>query len=213
MREAFILRSYYYGRKAIGYNRARQGHGGILTWRDTTLNTKRRPVLGVVDAAGRRLKKDGIDGSGVSALMSDAGLTNGAFYAHFSSKTNSSRWCWLITWRRNSTLFGGLPDDGQALRTFIESYLSASHRDHPEVGCPSAALLGEISRSNSIVQQSYTDGLEAMIGVVADRTRIKERVAARSVAIGVMSILIGALQLSRSVSDPDSPTKFSLLVS
>ena len=40
----------------------------------------------VVDAAGRRLKKDGIDGSGVSALMSDAGLTNGAFYAHFSSK-------------------------------------------------------------------------------------------------------------------------------
>ena len=34
----------------------------------------------------RRLKRDGIDGSGVATLMADAGLTNGAFYAHFPSK-------------------------------------------------------------------------------------------------------------------------------
>src|SRR5438094_8813402 len=44
--------------------------------------TRRR----IVEAAGRRLKRDGIDGSGVAALMADAGLTNGAFYAHFASK-------------------------------------------------------------------------------------------------------------------------------
>jgi TetR/AcrR family transcriptional repressor of nem operon len=40
----------------------------------------------IVEAAGRRLKRDGIDGSGVATLMADAGLTNGAFYAHFDSK-------------------------------------------------------------------------------------------------------------------------------
>src|SRR5215204_114785 len=40
----------------------------------------------ILDAAGRRFKQDGIDGAGVAAVMSDAGLTNGAFYAHFSSK-------------------------------------------------------------------------------------------------------------------------------
>ena len=44
--------------------------------------TKRR----IVEAAGPRLKHDGIDGSGVAVLMADAGLTNGAFYAHFASK-------------------------------------------------------------------------------------------------------------------------------
>src|SRR5438270_2690856 len=44
--------------------------------------TRRR----IVEAAGRRLKHHGIDGSGVAALMADAGLTNGAFYAHFASK-------------------------------------------------------------------------------------------------------------------------------
>src|SRR6187200_1020720 len=40
----------------------------------------------IVEAAGRRFKQDGIDGAGIATLMSDAGLTNGAFYAHFASK-------------------------------------------------------------------------------------------------------------------------------
>src|SRR6476660_5808147 len=44
--------------------------------------TRRR----IVETAGRRLKRDGIDGSGIATLMADAGLTNGAFYAHFDSK-------------------------------------------------------------------------------------------------------------------------------
>ena len=44
--------------------------------------TRRR----IIESAGRRLKRDGIDGSGIATLMADAGLTNGAFYAHFDSK-------------------------------------------------------------------------------------------------------------------------------
>ena len=38
----------------------------------------------ILEAAGRRFKQEGIDGAGVAAVMSDAGLTNGAFYAHFA---------------------------------------------------------------------------------------------------------------------------------
>ncbi|MDX3574217.1 TetR family transcriptional regulator, partial [Streptomyces sp. ID05-47C] len=40
----------------------------------------------IIETAGRRFKEDGIDGSGITALMKDAGLTNGAFYTHFTSK-------------------------------------------------------------------------------------------------------------------------------
>ena len=40
----------------------------------------------ILEAAGRRFKQDGIDRAGIAAVMSDAGLTNGAFYAHFASK-------------------------------------------------------------------------------------------------------------------------------
>jgi TetR/AcrR family transcriptional regulator, transcriptional repressor for nem operon len=43
--------------------------------------TRRR----IIEAAGHRLKRDSVAGSGVAALMADTGLTNGAFYAHFDS--------------------------------------------------------------------------------------------------------------------------------
>ncbi len=43
----------------------------------------------ILETAGRRFKRDGIDGSGIAAIMSDAQLTNGAFYAHFKSATTS----------------------------------------------------------------------------------------------------------------------------
>ncbi|WP_433919013.1 hypothetical protein [Streptomyces canus] len=36
----------------------------------------------IIEAAGRRFKTDGIDSSGIAALMADVGLTNGALYAH-----------------------------------------------------------------------------------------------------------------------------------
>src|SRR5205085_4332371 len=49
-------------------------------------NHKQATRQRILETAGHRFKTDGIDGSGVATLMADAGLTNGAFYAHFSSK-------------------------------------------------------------------------------------------------------------------------------
>ena len=43
--------------------------------------TRRR----IVETSGRRFKVDGVNASGIATLMADAGLTNGAFYAHFAS--------------------------------------------------------------------------------------------------------------------------------
>ena len=59
--------------------------GGGL-WRATTKSTRQATRQRIIDTAGRRFKRDGIDGSGIATFMADAGLTNGAFYAHFDSK-------------------------------------------------------------------------------------------------------------------------------
>ncbi|KXX58256.1 TetR/AcrR family transcriptional regulator [Rhodococcus sp. LB1] len=153
-------------------------------------------------SSGRRLKKDGIDGAGVSALMSDAGLTNGAFYAHFASKDELVAVVLADQLTKQLDTLRAIPDDGHSLQSYIEGYLSASHRDQRENGCPSAALLSEIGRSTPIVQESFTDGISAMITIVASRTHIDDAAAARTIAIGLMSSLVGTLQLSRAVSDP-----------
>ena len=103
--------------------------------------TRRR----IIETAGRRFKRDGIDGSGIATLMADAGLTNGAFYAHFASKEDLVATAVADQLReQRASVSAQAPDAG--LEQFVRAYLSVEHRDNPEDGCPSAALLDEIGR-------------------------------------------------------------------
>src|SRR3979411_3511795 len=45
----------------------------------------------LVEAAGRGFRSGGFGGTGVDALAKGAGLTSGAFYAHFDSKSEAFR--------------------------------------------------------------------------------------------------------------------------
>ena len=49
----------------------------------------------------------------------------------------------------------------------VRAYLSVEHRDNPEDGCPSAALLDEIGRSTDATKRAYTDGLLVVIDDIA----------------------------------------------
>jgi len=154
--------------------------------------TRRR----IIEAAGRRLKRDGIDGSGVATLMADAGLTNGAFYAHFDSKED------LVA----TTVADQLSQQretysAQSLEEVVRGYLSIQHRDDTEGGCPSAALLDEIARSSDSVRRAYTDGQVAIIDDVAARLAPDDPPSARVEALGVFALMVGTLQVSRALAD------------
>ena len=160
--------------------------------------TRRR----ILDRAGQRLKRDGIDGSGVSTLMSDAGLTNGAFYAHFRSKNDLVASVVSDQLAIQAATLAALPPEREALEQFVGEYLSADHRDQPATGCPSAALLDEITRCGEDVRTAYTAGVETIIDTVAQRISPADPAAARRTAIGLFNVLVGNLQLARAVSDP-----------
>src|SRR5438034_11435264 len=154
--------------------------------------TRRR----IIETAGSRLKRDGIDGSGVATLMADAGLTNGAFYAHFDSKED------LVA----STVADQLREQRerystQSLEEIVRDYLSPQHRDNTEGGCPSAALLDEIARSSDSVKRAYTDGQVAIIDDAAARLAPDDPQSARVQTLTVFALMVGTLQLSRALAD------------
>src|SRR5687767_4045357 len=130
---------------------------------DHKVETRRR----IIEQAGRRLKRDGIDRSGIASLMADAGLTNGAFYAHFSSKDELV--VTVVADQLQRQRERNWPDelDRATFERFVRDYLSPAHRDHPEDGCPSAALLEDIGRSSNAVRHAYSEGMLAMIDDVA----------------------------------------------
>lgn len=155
----------------------------------------------IIETAGHRFKQDGIDGSGISTLMSDAGLTNGAFYAHFASKDDLVAHVVADELRTQIARYGTLRPGRPGLEDLVREYLSAEHRDHPGAGCPSAALLDEIGRCGDGTKQVYTDGARDILEEVAARLAPEDPQSARGKAIGLFAMLVGALQLSRALSD------------
>jgi TetR/AcrR family transcriptional regulator, transcriptional repressor for nem operon len=157
----------------------------------------------ILEAAGRRFKQDGIDGAGVAAVMSDAGLTNGAFYAHFASKEDLVANVLADQLRVQRQNFDSQPPARAGLEAFIRSYLSPQHRDQCADGCPSAALLDEIVRRPAATRQVFTDELLSTADDVAARLDRTDAEAAREDALTILGFMIGALQLARALGDRD----------
>jgi TetR/AcrR family transcriptional repressor of nem operon len=159
--------------------------------------TRRR----IIEAAGRRFKTDGIDGSGIAALMADAGLTNGAFYAHFDSKDDLVAAAVADQLREQRESLSAAAPGPAGAEEFLREYLSIRHRDSPEDGCPSAALLDEIARSADAARRAYTDGVLALIDDVAARMAPDDPQSARLQSLSIYALMVGTLQLSRALVD------------
>ena len=157
----------------------------------------------IVEAAGRRFKQDGIDGAGVAAVMSDAGLTNGAFYGHFTSKEDLVANVLADQLRAQRQSLDSQPSDRAGLEAFIRAYLSPEHRDQSADGCPSAALLDEIARRPAATRQVFTDELLGEIDDIAARLDSTDIETARTDALTIFGMMVGTLQLARALTDRD----------
>ena len=156
----------------------------------------------IIDASGRRFKRDGIDGSGIAALMSDAGLTNGAFYAHFASKEDLVAATVAEQLQLQGQDFAAMAGEPGGVERIVRMYLSPTHRDHPDQGCPSAALLDELGRSGVATKRAYTEGLLAVVDAIAGHLAPQDPQSARATVLNVFATMVGALQISRALADP-----------
>src|SRR5689334_9357042 len=155
----------------------------------------------ILEAAGRRFKEDGLDGAGVAAVMSDAGLTNGAFYAHFASKEDLVANVLADQLRAQRQSLDAQAPDRAGLEAFVRAYLSPQHRDQCADGCPSAALLDEIARRPDATRQVFTDALVGVIDDIASHLDPADVEAARTDALTVFGLMVGTLQLARALTD------------
>src|SRR3954453_7163370 len=169
-----------------------------MRYRKDQKQTTRQRIL---EAAGRRFKQDGIDGAGVATVMSDAGLTNGAFYGHFRSKEDLVANVLADQLRAQRQSFDAQPADRAGLEAFIRAYLSPEHRDQSADGCPSAALLDEIARRPAATKRVFADELTATMDEVGERIAPTDADAARTDALALFGLMVGTLQLARALTD------------
>jgi TetR/AcrR family transcriptional regulator, transcriptional repressor for nem operon len=156
----------------------------------------------ILKEAARLFRERGFDRAGVAEIMKAAGLTHGAFYAHFASKEALEAEAVERAFAQSDNRIYALTANARdPKRVFLDSYLSAAHRDHPGCGCVMAALGPEIAR-DSAARKPFTAQVKQMIEGMAVRFRWKRKRAARRDSIHLLSAAVGALILARAVDDP-----------
>jgi TetR/AcrR family transcriptional repressor of nem operon len=166
----------------------------------------------ILRQAGRLFRQHGIDGVAVADITGAAGLTHGAFYGHFLSKTalaaescrhsleNSAR-----IWRERAAEARSTGAD--PLEALIDSYLTPTHRDSRAASCMLASIGPEASRDPDL-RPELAIGVNALTAVLQDLLAERRPHATpqqhHQAALAVLAALSGGLNLARALSaDPE----------
>ena len=159
----------------------------------------------IVSVAARAIRRSGYDGTGVADIMKEAGLTHGAFYAHFPSREAMLAEAAGRACTESAAAAAKAASDepsGQALPAMLRAYLSPEHVAHAEMGCPLAALGSETPRQAAEVRRVITRHLKEMSDLVARQLPDWGQPAAHERALVTVATMVGTLLLARAVDEP-----------
>jgi TetR/AcrR family transcriptional regulator, transcriptional repressor for nem operon len=164
----------------------------------------------IVQDASRRVRAEGLNGAAVSAVMKDTGLTHGGFYKHFGSKDDLLLESLREGFREIEDILVHSAEQsapGEAWKAIVKTYLSLELCEHPERGCPLAALSPELARADKrmkprIVAElvNYKDRMLPFMP--GQRTADKERAF-----FVVFSTMVGAVEIARMLPDRAAQAK------
>ena len=159
----------------------------------------------IVEVASRAIRRSGYAGTGVADVMKEAGLTHGGFYAHFASRdallAEAADRAGARAVADAARVAASAPPE-QALEALLRTYLSKSHCDAPERGCPVAALGSELPRQAPEVRRAATARIKEMIDLVARQAPDWGQPGAHERALATIATMVGGMIVARAVDDP-----------
>lgn len=168
----------------------------------TPNSTKKATHDRIVAVAARALRRHGYAGSGIAAVMKEAGLTHGGFYAHFGSRDALLVEALERAGKDSTGTVKRAIEDGKArgispFRAMVEAYLADELLGSLEGGCPIAALGCDMPRQSKTVRKASMNGVRQLIAAVGSTLPS----ATEATATTVTGALVGALQMARTMGD------------
>ncbi|MDN3637830.1 TetR family transcriptional regulator [Simiduia curdlanivorans] len=160
-------------------------------------NHKKQTREKILHSAARLFTQRGFDHVGIDDVMTEAGLTRGAFYAHFKSKSELYAEA-IVTaaLAAQSTLLAALPER-PSRQQVINAYLSNAHRRGDSASCPLAFLTTDISQRDPLIRAAYTQVFKGFLNELEPNSQAREN-ALRSAVL-----MIGGMAIARALDDED----------
>lgn len=167
-----------------------------------SLEHKDKSYQRVLSSASRMIRSKGIDSISIGGVMADAGLTQGAFYAHFDSKEDLA--IQAVKSALDDSINGarerirlGMAEGHSATRAFIDFYLSEAHMESPWRGCALASITQEVGRGSPALRNALVGKFEQVTQAMAPHmpgANPDEQFARAEV---LYSAVVGVLSLGR----------------
>ena len=155
---------------------------------------------GIVLKASRALRRGGLSGVSIPALMKEAGLTHGGFYGHFKNRDELVAAAVLAG--AAETAERVLSEQAGSAEASVAAYLSKEHVEHPEFGCVLAALGTEGARQAPSVRRAFAESARGFVRLLERRLHKKSAPSQLSDdTLQLAARMIGAVILARLVDD------------
>ncbi len=162
----------------------------------------------IVESARILFNRHGFQDVTIDMVMENAGLTRGGFYNHFKTKEqlhHTAVSSFLhgrgAEWRKDAGVDPTSPGEDM-VRQMILGYLSSEHLGDVDGQCPMIALPSDIARSNPQVQTSYSELLQAMVGLFENGIGKRGR-EARQQALSMAALCVGGMVIAKSLPDSE----------
>lgn len=163
-----------------------------MAWKESHKQESRQRIL---LAAAALFTRKGFNNVGIDEVMETAGMTRGAFYAHFSSKIELYEEAIMAAGIAAAQRFSNHASDHIEI---IENYLSEEHLNSNEICCPMASLVSDVAHDDERVKDIYTrlyKGFTKHLANIDVANKDENKILLQSV------LMIGGLALARSLTD------------
>lgn len=166
----------------------------------------------IIEKAAPLFNKKGYNGSSLSELIKEIGLTKGAIYGNFKNKDEIATAAFEFNLSRiNEVINLTQVDEDDAIKKllFIPDFYRRKARElGTNGGCPILNTSVEVDNNNSLLNKrvrqtinQWTSNIEKIINEGKLKNQIKDNVSATELAVVIISLIEGGIMLTMIMND------------
>jgi TetR/AcrR family transcriptional repressor of nem operon len=160
----------------------------------------------IVASARRLFNRHGFNDVSIAQIMRGAGLTHGAFYTYFESK--SALYCEALAcfftdpnWKNNWDGVVIDPAIGELAPQIVRAYLSSQHYEDVENSCPMVALPTDVARGGEDTKRAFETVFGAMVDMLEHAGKPDHITAQAIAALCVGGMVVARAMVTRERAD------------